>query len=82
MKHGDSNHSSFRLQKPFAKICTCILGLSPQASWLNHFPRFDYRLFGLAYDEQRYNDVLRACALTTDLALFEDGGELLCARIF
>jgi hypothetical protein len=41
-----------------------------------HFPRFIYRLFGLAHDEQRYNDVLEACTLKPDLALFEDGGEL------
>lgn len=32
-------------------------------------------LFGLAFDDKRYKEVLRICQLTTDLDLLEDGGE-------
>lgn len=33
-----------------------------------------YSLFGLAFDEKRYKEVLRVCQLTTDLDLLEDAG--------
>ncbi|KAF8331910.1 uncharacterized protein EI90DRAFT_3154324 [Cantharellus anzutake] len=44
-----------------------------QQPWLQHQSIRDNILFGLAYDEERYEAVIRACALTTDLALLDDG---------
>lgn len=39
-------------------------------------------LFGLAFDEKRYKEVLHVCQLTTDLDLLEDGGMDVVASCF
>ncbi|KAF8339574.1 uncharacterized protein EI90DRAFT_3151078 [Cantharellus anzutake] len=44
-----------------------------QQPWLQHQSIRDNILFGLACDEERYQAVIKACALTTDLALLDDG---------
>ncbi|RUS27682.1 P-loop containing nucleoside triphosphate hydrolase protein, partial [Jimgerdemannia flammicorona] len=46
-----------------------------QTAWLQNASIRDNILFGLPYNEQRYLDVLDACALTKDLDIFEDGDE-------
>ncbi len=45
----------------------------PQTSWCAHGTVRDNILFGSAWDERRYRDVLFACALETDCGLLEDG---------
>ncbi|CAL3962101.1 unnamed protein product [Diplocarpon coronariae] len=44
-----------------------------QTPWIENATIKDNILFGLPFDEVRYNKVLRACALTQDLELFDDG---------
>ena len=44
-----------------------------QTPWIENMSIKDNILFGLPYDEVRYNKVLKACALAQDLSLFDDG---------
>jgi ABC-type multidrug transport system fused ATPase/permease subunit len=44
-----------------------------QTPWIENMSIKDNILFGLPYDEIRYNKVLKACALAKDLTLFDDG---------
>lgn len=44
-----------------------------QIPWIENATIKDNILFGLPLDETRYNKVLKACALTQDLAIFTDG---------
>ncbi|OJJ68815.1 hypothetical protein ASPBRDRAFT_131870 [Aspergillus brasiliensis CBS 101740] len=46
-----------------------------QTPWIENATIKNNILFGLPFDPVRYEQVLQACALTTDLALFEDGDE-------
>jgi ABC-type multidrug transport system fused ATPase/permease subunit len=46
-----------------------------QTPWIENMSIKDNILFGLPYDETRYNKVLSACALTQDLTLFDDGDQ-------
>lgn len=47
----------------------------PQQAWIQNLTLRDNILFGKAFDEERYNDVLEACALKPDLALLAAGDE-------
>jgi ABC-type multidrug transport system fused ATPase/permease subunit len=49
------------------------LGYSPQQSWIQNKNVKDNILFGRPFDEDRYNEVLRACALEKDLQSLPDG---------
>jgi ABC-type multidrug transport system fused ATPase/permease subunit len=44
-----------------------------QTPWIENKSIRDTILFGLPYDETRYNKVLEACAFRDDLVLFDDG---------
>ncbi|KAI9739929.1 MAG: hypothetical protein M1818_004985 [Claussenomyces sp. TS43310] len=44
-----------------------------QTPWIENATVKDNILFGLPYDEVRYDKVLKACALTQDLEIFESG---------
>lgn len=44
-----------------------------QTPWIENATIKDNLLFGLPFDESRYNKVLKACALTDDLAILDDG---------
>lgn len=46
-----------------------------QSPWLENATFRDNILFGLPFNEKRYNIVLDACALRMDLDLFEDGDQ-------
>lgn len=49
------------------------LSYAAQAPFLLHQSIRENILFGTPYDEERYRAVLEGCALTPDLAIFEDG---------
>jgi ABC-type multidrug transport system fused ATPase/permease subunit len=44
-----------------------------QIPWIENATIKDNVLFGLPFDENRYNKVLKACSLTQDLEIFTDG---------
>ncbi|KAF0405290.1 P-loop containing nucleoside triphosphate hydrolase protein [Gigaspora margarita] len=44
-----------------------------QQTWLQNATIRDNILFGLPYNENRYNQVVKVCALEKDLQIFEDG---------
>jgi ABC-type multidrug transport system fused ATPase/permease subunit len=46
-----------------------------QTAWLQHKSLRDNILFGLPYDEERYNKVIYACALQRDLEILDDGDQ-------
>ncbi|CAO3665762.1 unnamed protein product [Umbelopsis ramanniana] len=46
-----------------------------QTAWLQHKSLRDNILFGLPYDEERYNKVINACALKRDLEILDDGDQ-------
>lgn len=44
-----------------------------QQAWLQNLSIRDNILFGLPYDESRYNEVIGVCALEQDFLTFSDG---------
>lgn len=45
----------------------------PQQAWIQNATLRDNILFGNPYNEQKYNSVLEACALTPDLQVLPGG---------
>ncbi|KAG0214474.1 hypothetical protein BGX28_001928 [Mortierella sp. GBA30] len=51
------------------------LAYVPHDAWLLNATLKENILFGSAFDRQKYNDILRVCALTRDLTLLSQGDE-------
>jgi ABC-type multidrug transport system fused ATPase/permease subunit len=49
------------------------IGFCPQTAWIQNATLRDNILFGQEYDEARYRDVIKACALEPDLRILKDG---------
>ena len=49
------------------------LSYAAQSPWLQHLSIKDNILFGSPLDEERYEQVIDACALRADLDMLEDG---------
>ena len=49
------------------------IGYAPQLPWIQSRTIRENIIFHQKYDAKRYGEVLRACALTPDLAMFPDG---------
>ena len=49
------------------------LSYAAQSPWLQHLSIKDNILFGSSFDEERYEQVIDACALRADLDMLEDG---------
>ena len=45
----------------------------PQQAWIQNATLRDNIVFGFGYDEKRYNEVIRVCALQQDLDILPDG---------
>jgi ABC-type multidrug transport system fused ATPase/permease subunit len=54
-------------------IIPSAIAFVAQTPWIENASIKDNILFGLPYDETRYEKVLKACALSQDLELFDDG---------
>jgi ABC-type transport system involved in cytochrome bd biosynthesis fused ATPase/permease subunit len=55
--------------------CMHSISYAAQSPWLRHQSIKDNILFGYPLDEERYNNVIDACALKPDLDMLEDGDE-------
>ena len=56
-------------------IVPSMVGYVPQQAWLQNASIKDNIVFSSPWNEQRYQEVLRACSLGTDLQILEDGDE-------
>jgi ABC-type multidrug transport system fused ATPase/permease subunit len=56
-------------------ISDCGVAYVAQTAWLQHQALRENILFGLPYDEERYNKVIFACALQRDLEILDDGDQ-------
>jgi ABC-type multidrug transport system fused ATPase/permease subunit len=55
-----------------SKVCGSI-SYTPQEAWLLNMSLRDNILFGSEYDEVKYREVIKVCALNRDLTLMADG---------
>ena len=60
----------FLLQSPFVTTCKS----NGYSSDIGLILLLFFSLFGMAYDEKRYEDVLKVCQLGVDLDLLKDRG--------
>ncbi|KAG0704981.1 multidrug resistance-associated ABC transporter [Suillus ampliporus] len=69
--------ASFADQKVIKEewIVPGVCAYVPQAAWLRNASIKDNILFGLPFDEERYQQTLEICALISDLKILEDGDE-------
>jgi ABC-type bacteriocin/lantibiotic exporter with double-glycine peptidase domain len=51
------------------------IGYVPQEAWLLNMTLRDNIIFGSPYDEKRYNETIRVCALKRDLTLMPHGDQ-------
>jgi ABC-type multidrug transport system fused ATPase/permease subunit len=51
------------------------IGYVPQEAWLLNMTLRDNITFGSDFDEKRYNQVIKVCALKRDLSLMADGDQ-------
>ncbi|OZJ01918.1 hypothetical protein BZG36_05007 [Bifiguratus adelaidae] len=51
------------------------VGYCPQTAWIQNATVKDNILFGLEYDEKRYQRVIKDCALTHDLSVLPEGDQ-------
>lgn len=56
-------------------IIPSAIAFVSQNPWIENATIKDNILFGLPLDSKRYGEVISACALTKDLAMFEDGDQ-------
>lgn len=56
-------------------IIKSMLAYVPQQAWLQNASLKDNIIFSAPWDEERYQAVLEACSLTSDLLILEDGDE-------
>jgi len=54
-------------------IIPSAIAFVSQTPWIENATIKENIIFGLPFDENRYNKVIDACALTTDLHIFDDG---------
>lgn len=55
-----------------SKVCGSI-SYTPQEAWLLNMTLRDNILFGSEYEEAKYREVIKVCALNRDLSLMPDG---------
>jgi ABC-type multidrug transport system fused ATPase/permease subunit len=58
---------------PVNWLIPSAIAFASQTPWIENATIKANVLFGLPYDETRYDKVLKACALTDDLAILDDG---------
>jgi hypothetical protein len=58
--------------EPETGLRNCV-AYCAQSPWLEHLSIKDNISFGSPFDQERYNQVIEACALKPDLSIFEDG---------
>jgi ABC-type bacteriocin/lantibiotic exporter with double-glycine peptidase domain len=51
------------------------IGYCPQSAWIQNATVKDNILFGLPYDEEKYNRVIRDCCLERDIQILPDGDQ-------
>ena len=68
---------SFANQKiaPEDWVIQDMIAYVPQQAWLQNASVKDNIIFSSPYDEKRYADVIKACSLSTDLEILEDGDQ-------
>ena len=69
--HSDERHDSKATADNW--ILPSAIAFVSQIPWIENATIKENILFGLPFDEVRYNKVLAACALKKDLEVFEDG---------
>jgi len=61
--------------KPESWIIPEMVAYVPQQAWLQNASIKDNIIFSSPWDEARYERVLEACSLSTDLEILEDGDQ-------
>ena len=62
------------MKRRSGRVSLCgSLGYCHQSAWIQNATLRDNVLFGLPFDEQRYNEVIKVCELDHDLAILPNG---------